>query len=209
MLFALTLNVTDLIHSGGLILLAAFLFAEVGLFMGFFLPGDTLLIAAGIYAKQGHLDIAAVILVAAVSAIAGDNVAYRVGKHFGRRLFEKDTLFFRHDHLMKAEAFYKKHGSRTLLVAHFLPVVRTFSPLLAGVSHMHYPRFASFNVLGDSFWAIGVALVGYYLGSRIPNVDRYILLALGLAVLGSLIPTLFQVTRHVIRRRHKPEDQST
>ena len=203
MLLAITLNVTDLIHSGGLILLAAFLFAEVGLFLGFFLPGDTLLIAAGIYAKQGHLDIAAVIVVAALSAIAGDNVAYRVGKHFGRRLFEKDTLFFRHDHLLKAEAFYKRHGTKTLLIAHFLPVVRTCSPLLAGVSHMFYPRFVTFNALGDSAWAVGVALVGYYVGSRIPDVDRYILIAIGLAVLSSLVPTIIQLVRLHLRRRKR------
>ncbi|HVX23805.1 MAG TPA: DedA family protein [Candidatus Saccharimonadales bacterium] len=206
-LFAFNLSVTHIIQAGGLYLLGAFLFAEVGLFMGFFLPGDTLLIAAGIYAKQGHLNIAAVILVAALAAIAGDHVAYNFGKHVGRRLFERDTFIFRRDHLEIAERFYHKHGPKTLLIAHFLPIVRTFSPVLSGVSHMHYPKFTFFNAVGDSFWAIGVSLIGYYVGSRIPNVDRYILIAIGVAVVGSLVPTIFQLVRMQLRRRAKAKSE--
>src|ERR1700727_2559560 len=120
-------NVTTIIQNGGYVLLGLFLYAEVGLFLGFFLPGDTLLIAAGVYAKQGKLKIAAVLVVAAVAAIAGDNLAYFIGHKLGPRIFRnKDSLLFQPDHVAKAEAFYEKHGSKTVLIAHFIPVVRTF-----------------------------------------------------------------------------------
>src|SRR5580698_4613248 len=148
-------DVTHLIQSGGLILLGGFLFAEVGLFLGFFLPGDTLLIAAGIYAKEGKLNIAAVIVVAAIAATAGDSMAYFIGHKLGPRVFRnKDSVIFRPEHVARAERFYEKHGPKTLLIAHFLPVIRTFSPLLAGVARMPYRRFLTFDATGDTAWAL-------------------------------------------------------
>jgi membrane-associated protein len=196
------LNVTHVIQSGGLLLLGVFLYAEVGLFLGFFLPGDTLLIAAGIYAKQGKLSIAAVILVAALAAIAGDSTAYYIGHTLGPRVFRnKDSVLFRPEHVEKAEAFYEKYGPKTLLVAHFVPVVRTMTPLLAGVGKMPYKRFVSFNATGDSIWAILVSLAGYYVGSRIPNVDNYILLVLGGVIIITVSPTLYHVIKMIVKKR--------
>ena len=199
------LNVTDIIQSGGLLLLALFLYAEVGLFLGFFLPGDTLVIAAGIYAKEGHFSIAAVLAVAALAAIAGDNTAYWIGRRLGPRVFRKDDgIIFRKDHIQTSEKFYEKFGPKVLLVSHFLPVVRTFTPLLAGVANMPYKKFLTFNVIGDAFWAILVSLLGYYVGSRIPNIDHYILLVIVAAVILSVTPTLY----HIIRQRSKAQRHS-
>lgn len=176
--------------------MAAIVFAEVGLLLGFFLPGDTLLIAAGIYAHSGHTSIVAVIVVVAVAAIAGDNTGYFIGRKLGPRVFSKpDGIVFRKDHIEKAEKFYEKYGAKTLLISHFLPIVRTFQPLLAGVAKMPYRRFVTFNIVGDIFWAVTVPLLGYYVGSRIPNIDRYILLVLIAAIVLSAGPTIFHVLR--------------
>jgi membrane-associated protein len=198
------LNVMHVIQSGGLFLLGGFLFAEVGLFLGFFLPGDTLVIAAGIYAKEGKLSIAGVLIVAAVAATAGDSMAYFIGHKLGPRIFRnKDSVIFQPDHVAKAEKFYERYGPKTLLIAHFLPIVRTFTPLLAGVAKMPYKRFLLFDAIGDTTWAVSVSLVGYYIGSRIPNVDHYILLGLGIVVLLTLLPTIFQIIKLQLRKRRK------
>jgi membrane-associated protein len=196
------LDVSHVVQTGGLWLIGAFLFAEVGLFLGFFLPGDTLLIAAGIYAKEGKLSVAAVIVVAAIAAIAGDSTAYFVGRKFGRRVFRNEnSVIFRPDHIKRAETFFERYGSKTLLVAHFIAVVRTFIPLLAGVAKMPYRRFLTFDAIGDTAWALVVTLVGYYVGSRIPNVDHYILLALGLVIIVTATPTIFQIVRLQLKKR--------
>ena len=195
-------DVSHIIQSGGLILLGGFLFAEVGLFLGFFLPGDTLVIAAGVYAKHGKLSIASVLIVAAIAATAGDSMAYFIGRKLGPRVFKnQDSVIFRPDHVLRAERFYEKHGPKTLLIAHFIPVVRTFTPLLAGVARMPYRRFLAFDATGDTLWAITVGLLGYYVGSRIPNIDNYILLALGFVILATLLPTLYQFARIHLRKR--------
>jgi membrane-associated protein len=196
-------DVTHIVQSSlGLWLIGAFLFAEVGLFLGFFLPGDTLLIAAGIYAKEGKLSVAAVIAVAAVAAIAGDSTAYFIGRKLGPRVFRnQNSVLFRPDHVARAEKFYEKHGPKTLLVAHFFPVIRTFTPLLAGVARMVYRRFLAFNATGDIAWAVLVTLAGYYVGSRIPNVDHYILLFVGAAVIFTILPTLYHLLRAGLKRR--------
>jgi membrane-associated protein len=197
-------SVTHLIQSGGLLLLGLFLFAEVGLFIGFFLPGDTLLITAAIYAKQGKLNIAAVILVAAVAAVAGDSLAYYFGRKLGPSVFRKeDSVLFDKKHVAAAEKFYDRYGAKILLVSHFLPVVRTFTPLLAGVGSMPYKRFLKFDATGDTAWAIIIALLGYYIGSRIPNIDHYIVLIVILAVVLSSGPTLIQFIRLQLRRRKR------
>jgi len=198
------LDVTHIIQSGGLVLLGLFLFSEVGLFLGFFLPGDTLLIAAGIYAKEGKMDIAAVILVAAVAAIAGDSTAYFIGRKLGPRIFIKqNSVLFNPDHIAKSEKFYEKYGSKTLLVAHFIAFVRTFSPLVAGIGKMSYPRFLTFDAIGDTAWAFIVSLLGYYVGSRIPGIDHYIILAVVGVVIVGLAPTLYQLGRLFMQRRSK------
>lgn len=204
-------NVSHIIMAGGLVLLGTFLFAEVGLFLGFFLPGDTLVIAAGVYAKQGKLSIASVLLVSAIAAIAGDSLAYFIGRKLGPHVFnKKDSVIFRPDHIARSQHFYDKYGPKLLLVAHFMPVVRTFTPLLAGVSEMPYKRFITYDAIGDIFWAISVGLLGYYVGSRIPNIDSYILLGLGFAIIATLLPTIYQFGKiHLRKRRNKARAAET
>jgi len=200
----MTLNPSDLVQSGGLLLVGLFLFSEVALFLGFFLPGDTLLIAAGVFAATGKLSLVSVILVAIIAAIVGDSTAYYIGRKLGPRVFKNETsLLFQPSHVKKAEAFYEKHGPKTLLVSHFLPVVRTFTPLLAGVAKMPYRRFVIFNVTGDILWATSVSLAGYYIGSRIPNIDHYILLLVLFAMITTASPTLYHVAKLHIKNRKK------
>ena len=200
------LNVTHIVQSGGLLLIGLIVFAEVGLLLGFFLPGDTLLIAAGIFAASGKLPLAALLVITVVAAIAGDNTGYYIGKRLGPRLFRKpDGIIFRKDHIERTEKFYAKHGNKTLLVAHFLPVIRTFSPLLAGAGSMSYRSFVIFDAIGDIAWAVGVILLAYFFGSRIPNIDHYIMLAIVGVVVLTLAPTLFHLAKYLLnKRRQKP-----
>lgn len=146
---------------------------------------------------------AAIFVVAALAAIAGDNTAYFIGRTIGPRLFHKeDGIIFRKEHIDQAQRFYERYGSKTLLAAHFIAVVRTFSPLVAGVADMSYKRFFIFDAIGDSAWAVSVTLVGYFVGSRIPNVDNYILIVLFVVIVASVSPTLYHVIR-VILKRHR------
>src|ERR1044072_8016611 len=169
---------THIVESGGLLLIALIIFAESGMLIGFFFPGDTLLIAAGIFAAQGKLSLTGICIVASLAAIAGDNAGYHIGKRMGPRLFrKKDGVLFRREYIEKAEGFFNRFGSKTMLLAHFVPIVRTFAPIIAGFGHMDRKRFFIFDAIGDIAWAISMTLVGYYVGSKIPNIDHYILLA--------------------------------
>jgi membrane-associated protein len=197
-------NPSDIVQSGGLLLVGLFLYSEVALFLGFFLPGDTLLIAAGVFAHSGKLAIISVILVAIIAAITGDSTAYFIGKKLGGKVFKKkDSLLFNADHIARAEVFYEKYGPKALLVAHFLPVVRTFTPLLAGVGKMPYRKFLIFNATGDIAWATSVTLIGYYIGSRVPNVDHYILLLVLAAMILTASPTIYHLVRMYLKNRSK------
>lgn len=190
-------DVTHLIEAGGLVIIAAIIFAESGMMVGFFFPGDTLLLSAGVLAAAGKLPIAAVLLVAAAAAIAGDNVGYHIGKHFGRRLFNKpDGVVFRHEYIERAERFYKQYGSKTMLLAHFVPVIRTFAPVTAGAGNMPLRKFVLFDAVGDIAWAAFVTLFGYFVGSRIPSLDHYIEPVLIAIVVLSLAPTLFRLVQN-------------
>lgn len=197
------LDVNHIVAAGGLLVIALIVFSEVGLLLGFFLPGDTLLIAAGIFAAGGKLSLPALITTVIVAAIFGDNTGYWIGHHLGPRLFRKpDGIIFQKDHIERSQKFFEAHGSKTLLVSHFIAFVRTFVPLLAGAGHMSYRRFVLFNAVGDIAWGFGVTLVGYYFGSRIPNVDHYIMLVLGAVIALSIIPTSYRLIR--LRLRKKP-----
>src|SRR5665213_2021390 len=175
--------VTHLIQAGGLVLIAALIFGESGMFIGFFFPGDTLLLGAGVFAATGRLPLLTTILVIALAAILGDNTGYHIGKRYGRRLFRKpDGIIFRQQYVQQAEDFYERHGSKTMLIAHFVPIVRTFAPAVAGVAEMDYKQFFVFDAIGASAWAAIVTLVGYWFGRRIPNLDHYIMLAVAAVV---------------------------
>lgn len=197
------LDVSHLIQAGGLLLIGAIIFGESGMFIGFFFPGDTLLLTAGVFAAQGKLSLLSIILVVSVAAIAGDNTGYHIGRRWGRRLFRKpDGLIFRQEYVQRAEKFYERWGSRTMLIAHFVPIVRTFVPPVAGVAHMNYPKFVIFDAIGDIAWATIVTLVGYWFGTKIPNLDHYIVLAVVAVVVITLGPTFYNVIKALLERRN-------
>ena len=197
-------SVTELIQSGGLLLIALIVYGESGMFLGFFFPGDTLLLTAGVFAAQGKLSLAAVIAVVAVAAIAGDNTGYHIGKRYGRRLFKKpDSILFRQEYVQKAEDFFERFGSKTMLFAHFVPVVRTFAPPVAGVANMSRRQFILFDAIGDILWAISVTMLGYWFGTKIPNIDHYVLLAVAAAVLVTLGPSLYHLAQALLRQRRE------
>jgi membrane-associated protein len=169
------LNVDQLISGGGILLIALIIFAESGLLVGFFLPGDTLLFGAGLAASQGKLPLLGLIIACGLAAIIGDNVGYSIGRRAGPRLFkQKDGLLFRQEYLEQAEKFYEQHGGKTIILARFTPIIRTFAPVVAGAGKMERQRFTWFNIAGGILWTLGMSLLGYFVGSRIPHLDQYI-----------------------------------
>lgn len=194
------MDVTHLLQSagvaGGLIAIGAIIFAEAGLLIGFFLPGDTLLFPAGFFAAQGKLPLAGVILAAWVGSVLGNEVGYIIGQKTGPRIFRKqDGIIFRKEYVDKSKAFYEKHGGKTILIARFIPMLRTFAPLVAGVGNMDRKKFSLYNVVGGGAWVISVILLGYWLGSKIPNIDHYILPAIGVATIFTFAPTVMHISR--------------
>jgi membrane-associated protein len=184
----------------GLVGLGAIIFAESGLFFGFFLPGDTLLITAGVLAsaRPDIFPIELVIFVCFIAAVVGDAVGYTFGKRVGRRMYERpDSRYFKKSHLLAAEAFYEKHGGKTIVMARFLPFVRTFAPIVAGAANMRYLRFAVFNFTGAFLWAVGLPLAGYLLGEALgEQLDRWLLVVLIVVFLLSITPTAIHLLRH-------------
>ena len=186
-------DVTNLIETGGLLVLFLIIFSESGVMVGLFFPGDTLLFSAGILAASGHLPILGTLLVIASAAIIGDNVGYMIGKHFGPRLFKKDGIIFRKEYIHRAEGFFNKYGSKTMLVAHFIPIVRSFAPVAAGAGSMNHKQFIIYDAIGDIAWALSVTLAGYFIGSRIPGIEHYIEPVLIGIILLFLLPTFYHV----------------
>ncbi len=184
------------IKAVGYVGVAGMVFAESGLLVGFFLPGDSLLFTAGFLASQGFLSIWILAPLAFLAAVLGDAVGYSFGRRMGRKLFRRaESTFFKPEHLERAEAFFERHGGKAIVLARFLPVVRTFTPIVAGAGNMRYPRFALFNIAGGLLWAVGISLAGYFLGSTIPNVDHYLLpIILGIIIV-SIAPTAVHIWR--------------
>lgn len=186
----------EAIAQGGLMLIALIVFIESGLLVGFFLPGDTLLIAAGVLAAQGALPIQLTILTIIIAAVVGDNVGYTIGKYSGKRLFrKKDGILFRHEYVERAQAFYEKHGGKTIIIARFVPIVRTFAPVVAGVGKMNRIKFFFYNVIGAIIWATSVTLLGYWVGSKIPHIGDYLEYALLAVITLSFTPALWHIIR--------------
>lgn len=189
-------DVTHLVQTGGLLLIALIIFAESGMMVGFFFPGDTLLFSAGILAATGELSIVWTVLVIALAAILGDNTGYHIGRKLGPKLFSKqDGVIFRHDYIMKAEAFYEKYGTKTMLLAHFIPIVRSFAPVTAGAGKMDYKQFFIYDAIGDIAWAASITLLGYFVGSRIPGIEKYVEPVLLGVVAATLIPTIYHALK--------------
>lgn len=182
-------NLEHLILTGGYLGLFGIVFAESGLLFGFFFPGDSLLITAGLLASRGYFDIKILILVSILGAILGDTVGYWFGKKTGPKIFKReDSLLFHKQNIIKANDFYKKHGGKTIIIARFLPFIRTFAPIVAGVGEMEYSRFLSFNIFGGIFWVLSTTLLGYFLGNTIPDIDKYIIWIILLVIIVSASP---------------------
>ena len=185
------------VEKGGLLVLAAIVFAESGLLVGFFLPGDSLLFFAGFLSSTGHLPPLPIVAgVVALAAILGDQVGYMIGVKFGPSVFQREeSRFFHPANVRKAEAFFERHGSKTIVLARFVPIVRTFVPTIAGVSKMHYRTFVFYNVIGGLLWGAGITTLGYFLG-EIDVIKNNIELAAIVIVAVSVIPIWFEVFRH-------------
>ena len=195
------LNVDTILQTGGLLAVALIIFAETGLLVGFFLPGDTLLIAAGVFAATGRLPLAAVLPVAAIAAILGYQTGYQIGYRAGPRLFHrKNSALFREEYLERTEKFFKQHGRKTLLFARFIVVVRTVIPLVAGMGKMDKRKFLFYNVVGGIIWTFSVTLAAYWLGKRIPNLDHYIVLLVVLAIVLTSGTVIYELLRNRDKR---------
>lgn len=185
-----------LIQAIGLVGIFLFIFAESGLFFGFFLPGDSLLFTAGILASAGYFNIAFLVFGSFVCAVLGDSFGYYFGKKIGPKIFSRPNSFFwNKNNIEKTTRFFKKYGDKTITLARFVPIVRTFAPIMAGVGKMEYKTFFFWNVLGGAFWTGSMALSGYFLGSYIKNIDKYILPIILVIIIISFIPVLIQFTR--------------
>lgn len=197
------IDLIELIKAVGYLGIFGIVFAESGLLIGFFFPGDSLLFTAGFLASQGFLDIWLLLGFTFTAAVVGDNVGYAFGARVGPALFKRENSFFFHkDHLERARLFYERHGGKTIILARFMPVVRTFAPILAGVGKMHYSAFIFFNLIGGFLWAVGITLLGYFLGSVIPGADRYLLPIILLIIFLSILPGIIHVIKNKEHRGH-------
>ena len=188
-LFHRIYDVEFLVRTGGLVALIAIVFIETGLLVGFFLPGDSLLVTAGIFAARGDLDLLTLNTTLSLAAIAGDSVGYGIGVRTGPKIFTReDSLFFSRKHLISAREFYNRHGGFTIFIARFMPIIRTFAPVVAGVGVMQYRKFIAYNVFGGIFWVLTTTLAGYYLGKAIPNIQERIHVVIAIVIFLSLLP---------------------
>ena len=171
-------------------------FAETGLFLGFFFPGDSLLFVAGVLAAQGFFSLPILLVGLFLSAFLGNLVGYWFGGYVGPKIFSReDSLLFKKSHLLKAQAFYERHGPKTIVLARFIPIVRTFAPIVAGVARMHYGTFVLYNLIGALLWSVGLTTLAYYLGGLVENIDRYLLPIVLLIIFLSILPGIFEYWR--------------
>lgn len=190
-------DLISLIKTAGYLGLFGIVFAESGLLIGFFLPGDSLLFTAGFLASQGFLNIWYLMPLLFIGAVLGDNVGYAFGYKVGPMLFAREeSIFFHKDHLERARIFYEKYGKKAIVIARFMPGIRTFAPILAGVGKMHYPTFMTFNLIGGFLWGVGMPLLGYFLGNTIPGVDKYLLPIVLLIIFLSLLPSIIHIWKN-------------
>lgn len=193
------LNPHTIIAAVGVFGVIAVIFAETGLFFGFFFPGDSLLFTAGFLASQHQLSLGWLLVGAFIAAVLGDSLGYAFGKKIGPAIFTKeDSLFFDKKHIARAQHFYEKYGKKTIILARFIPIIRTFAPIVAGVGNMTYRIFVSFNIIGGFLWTWAMLWLGYGFGSIIPNPDLYVIPAVILIVIISALPAL----REILKARH-------
>lgn len=191
-----------LIKTVGYIGMFSIIFAESGLLIGFFLPGDSLLFTAGFLSSQGYLNIWILTPLVFIAAVTGDSVGYWFGKKVGPRIFSKEeSLIFNPENVHRTNQFFIHHGKKSLILARFLPVIRTFTPILAGVGKMKYSIFLAYNIIGGLLWSVGVTLLGYFLGTKIPNAEHYLFPIILIIVFISLAPTLYHLLKDESSRR--------
>ena len=191
----------DLIRWGGYVILVAIVFTETGLLIGFFLPGDSLLITAGLVAATGTLNIWWLTVLLSIAAIVGDSVGYAIGRRLGPRLFTKPkSLLFNPAHIERTRVFYARHGAKTIVIARFVPIIRTFAPVVAGVGEMQYRKFVFYNVAGGIGWVVSMTWAGYLLGQAIPNINDHIHIVVAVVIVLSVIPIIVELVRERRRR---------
>jgi len=201
-LFRRLYNVPELIRMGGLIGLVVVVFAETGLMVGFFLPGDSLLVTAGLFAAKGDLNIVWLNLALMAAAIVGDATGYWIGRRAGQALYSRpNSFFFRKQHLVKTHEFYEKHGGKTIVIARFVPIIRTFAPVVAGAAEMTYRQFAIYNIAGGIGWVASMTLIGYFLGRAIPDIDKHIHIVVAVVIFLSLLPGIISILRERMKAR--------
>jgi membrane-associated protein len=199
--YHLLTDIRGLIEWGGMLLICSIIFVETGLFVGFFLPGDSLLVTAGIFASTGHLHLGWLLSLVWFFAALGDQVGYWIGRRAGQALYKReDSFLFRKRHLERAHDFYAKYGGKTIVLARFIPVIRTFAPPVAGAARMEYRRFVFYNVFGGFIWVWSMVLLGYFLGSSIPNVEEHIHTVIAIIVVLSILPPIIEAWRQRARR---------
>ncbi len=190
----------ELIHSGGAPLICAIVFVETGFFVGFFLPGDSLLVTAGIFSADGVIPLRWLLLPVMLCAIVGDQIGYWIGRSAGAALYRReDSFFFRRSHLQRAHDFYEKYGGRAVILARFVPIVRTFCPPVAGAAKMPYSSYLAFDIFGGIFWVGAMILGGYFLGHLVPNIGKHIHYVIAVVIVVSVLPAVISI----YRSRHK------
>ncbi len=190
-LFHQIYDVEFVVRAGGLFALTAIVFTETGLLIGFFLPGDSLLVTAGLFAARGDLNMWTLNIALSLAAIVGDTVGYGIGAKTGPKIFTReDSLFFNRKHLITTKEFYDRHGGFTIVIARFIPIIRTFAPVVAGVGGMEYRRFIFFNVFGGIGWVLTTTFAGYFLGTMVPNIQEHIQVVIAIVIFLSLLPAI-------------------
>lgn len=180
----------------GLVGILFIIFAESGLFFGFFFPGDSLLFTAGLFASQGFLNVHLLLWGAFLMAVLGDNFGYWFGNKVGPKIFTReDSFFFHKSHIERAQRFYEKHGNKTIILSRFVPIIRTFAPIVAGIGIMKYSNFITYNIVGGFLWSFGMVGAGFFLGNVIPNIDKYILPIIILIIVVSVVPVFIEVIK--------------
>lgn len=194
-------DLVSLIQISGYLGLFLIIFAESGFFFGFFLPGDSLLFTAGFLSSQGYFSIVPLTIILLIAAVSGDAVGYFFGKIVGPKIFSRpQSFFFRPSHVDKTTKFFNKYGAKTIFIARFIPVVRTFAPIMAGVGGMKYATFAKFNILGALLWAVGLTTVGYIFGQKVPHADQYVLPIVAIIIVVSIIPPIWEYLKERKRK---------
>ncbi len=189
-------NVREIVEWGGTLLVCAIVFVETGMFVGFFLPGDSLLVTAGVFAASGHLKLAELLTFVTLCAIAGDQIGYLVGRKAGQGLYRReDSRFFKKRHLERAHEFYEAYGGKTVILARFIPIVRTFCPPVAGAAKMKYARYLAYDIAGGILWVWSTVLLGYGLGRTVPNIDKRIHYIIAVVIVASFLPAAIHFWR--------------